>query len=253
MRRLMSSLFGVLRRSGLRHISDVDYASAQLTAAREAVGSLASLGRPELAPDRAVWRAPAHADEMQGAMQVDVGRRPDDETAPNVARHMAGPSGAVDGLAAAMVHRMRRRFSRALLSDSAMTNKCREALTPLASSPVFGVAVLRTWCDAWKAAARRGFPVGACILCGRAASDSSHHLMRCPALRRAVTRVSSILAPTSLAEARALRPSGPFGTRRASGKHPPRLWSGLQWRRHAFGDGTIRAAAANAWRSLGAQ
>lgn len=50
-----------LCRSSVRHADDVDVASRDL--------ALASMARPDLAPDRLVWRAPAHADEMMMAKQ----------------------------------------------------------------------------------------------------------------------------------------------------------------------------------------
>lgn len=152
-----------------------------------------------------------------------------------------------------------------------MEAKCKAAVEPLGKcSPVFGVAVLRTWCDAWKTASRGGFPIGACVLCGCGAGDLTRHMVRCPVLWREEAHVSAIPAPSSLAEAIALRTSEQFGPRRPSGKQRLPTFAlrlalacdifhklkcscdEARPRARAFGDSTIRAAAANAWRRLGA-
>lgn len=174
-------------------------------------------------------------------------------------------------LATSLLPGLRKWFHHVLISDANLAAKRKAAIAPLGKcSPTFGVALLRTWCDAWKTVARRGLPATACILCGRRDADSSKHLARCPVLWRVVARVSAIPPPTSLADAIALRPSGPFGSRLPSGRHPPATFmlrlalacdtyhnlearcDEAHTRTRPFGDGTIRAAVVNAWRRVGA-
>lgn len=219
---LEKTLRDILVRSSGRHTDDVIVTMAMLAKLREDVGPLAAIGRPGLAHDRVAWRAPAHAGEMELAMKFLAEEDQADARLRRGRRRGGRRDHEASCMAAALLQRVRRWFPEAAIADAYLAAKCSATIAPLAScSPLFGVALLRTWCDGWKTASRRGFPVGACILCSRPRGDTTRHLMRCPSLWRAVMRVSAIPMPASLAEAVALRPSEALGAKRTSGRAAP--------------------------------
>lgn len=217
---LQEFLAGVLTRSAQRHAGDVAAARAELQHWRQEVGALAALACPDLAPDRLVWRAPAHADEMAEAMEAE-------EAAPTPPpggrkRSARAHKEEAHSLARALLPRVRRWFPDAVATDAALIQKMAAAIEPLAlCSPLYGVALVRAWCDGWKTAGRRGYDPGVCIVCGRRGADTTKHMFCCPRLWQAVQRVSELEPPQSLSAALALASSAAFGSRRSSGRAAP--------------------------------
>lgn len=266
---LREFLAGVLARSARRHAADVAAAGAELQRWREAVGTLAALACPHLAPDRRVWNAPAQADEMAEALKECAEER----VPPPTGCRGSAEARRADALelARALLPRVRKWFPNAGATDDEVVRKMTAAILPLRRcSPLHGVALVRAWCDGWKTAGRRGFVPGICIVCGRRDADTTKHMLRCPRLWQAVQRVSELEPPRSMAAALALTWSETLGPRRPSGRAAPpsnvmrltlasdvfhKLKSRCNEerpRRHPFSAATVAATAKNAWRRIGA-
>lgn len=129
---LMASVSATLHRSRVRHTAGVDEAMAELARLRDEVGPLAALGRPELAPDRAAWYAPAHADEMQAAEAPCAPERRDAAAVPPRERRRGHRVRDADLLAEALVPRVRKRFPRVAASDAEIATKCAATIAALA-------------------------------------------------------------------------------------------------------------------------
>lgn len=115
-----------LARSALRHWGDAMQSLAALWQACEEGGSLASMARPELARDRTIWTAPAHADELHAAL---IEARAAMSIVPPPEWYASRRSNK--SLLGIFVLRVRWWFSTCKADDDALTMKCAEAMRPL--------------------------------------------------------------------------------------------------------------------------
>lgn len=209
--------------------------------------------QPEKAPDCLVWRAAAHAGELHEAMTAArAAMACDDATsAPDVSWH---EKRCCDRrLAQILVPRVRRWFPASAIDD-AQAAKCELALQPLRRcSPAQTTALLHTWCDAWRTAARHGLGPAHCIVCGRQGADEVRHLVKCPRLRYPQLRASDRHhgrrrggRNRSADFARGLTAARDVYHNLKSGRDETRP------RCRPFGEATVRAVARHAWRRLGA-
>lgn len=74
-------------------------------------------------------------------------------------------------------------------------------------SPAFGMTLLRTWCDGWACSMRRGLGSLPCPACGRRDGDRLRHLIRCPALWRAVCGPTGLPPPRCVRNALGIGPA----------------------------------------------
>lgn len=121
--------------------------------------------------------------------------------------------------ARALLPRLRRWFPEDSLCDDAIVRVAAAALRRCSGvAPCHWVALIKTWCDGWPTAHRRGLGRSACPACGRSRGDSVGHLILCPALLAATSRASGISPPMNRLQALALEASPPVARR---ARHAP--------------------------------
>lgn len=188
-------------------------AAARLSAARQELGSLASLADGAPAAEAHTWRNGAFCDIVASAP------RPQDSAAVLRRRHRQRMrqeirhggrktvSASLRAAARALLPRLRRWSAELRLPDETVEDLAATALAAAAVAPPrFGVALLRTWVDGWPTPSRRGLRPRPCAACGVPGGDGMRHGLRCATAARIVSRVSGVPRPASWAEAMALVP-----------------------------------------------
>lgn len=147
--------------------------AARLHSARKQHSALRALGDPMSYADRREWQALAVSDLLSAAARLwDVSEQAHAEASEQAssrkfyraawqATHTPPPE-------IALLPRLRHWFSVGHASDQALSRWGAQAVASVAqASPVFGLSLLRLWCDAWATSQRRGHVVECCIICGR--------------------------------------------------------------------------------------
>lgn len=113
---------------------------------------------PSAFPDRVVWQAPALVDEMRAALD-----RAEATPSATEARRPSADA-KIAAAADALVPRLRQWFG-ARANDETIHESIAAALRAAReASACSGVALLRTWCDGWNTANKRGLGQQCCIM-----------------------------------------------------------------------------------------
>lgn len=197
-----------MRSAAERLGSEVDAACVVLAKAREEFGTLASLGHGAMPAECRWWADEAIADALARARDADPCDAPALSTA---------------AAARALLPRFRVWFSEEAIDEQLLLRAMTRAMElAQRAAPTFGLAMLRAWCRAWATSFRRGDGAQACRACGRLGADTIDHMVRCPALWRAVQTRSALPPPSSLADALSLcRPASLAGASRTRRARPP--------------------------------
>lgn len=125
-----------------------------------------------------------------------------------------------------LLPRLRRWFVSDWVPSSAIREWVRIAIGGVAQAPlVFGIALLRVWCDARATSYRKGAGADHCIFCWKAGSDRASDLARCRPLWSAAADASGVPTPANLRQALGL--DGTIAMRGTAPKKSARAPAGI--------------------------
>lgn len=187
----------------------IEECAARLRVAREQYSALRAMGGPAQYEDCKEWSAPAVSDTMSVALCEWVASEPARSAEPQRkhgiyvylvawhAMHAPAPHEA-------LLPRLRWWFPTDRISDPTLVEWTQRAVASVAqASRVFGIAVLRVWCDAWATSA---VGIGSSD-CRRQGGGRPSHLVRCAPLWRPTEHAALIPPPRSLRQALCLEVS----------------------------------------------
>lgn len=206
------------RRCGARRTMSecIEVCARDIEQARSEHSPLRAMGDLEWHADRRLWRAPAVSDTLSDALRAAARARatPDqDELAARRVPYytMAWRCAQPAPLDVVLLPRLRRWFPSVRIPTVTLREWVRRAADSVAqASPLFGISLLRVWCDAWATSYRKGVGADGCIRCGRARSDRLSHLVRCRPVWSAAARATGVPAPANLRQALGLDTTNPM-------------------------------------------